>query len=128
MRLERTYTASTPAEVVEVAKTRRLKPAETIVLMNHVFDSLNESARSFTAWDDAWAKATADGIEKYANYLKPTARETYVLAVPECLLQKRLMRDLRDAMNGRTKPRGTPRRICKCPDCRKQRQLDAPRA
>jgi hypothetical protein len=128
MRLERTYTASTPAAVVEIGRTRRLKREETNVLIKCVFDSLNESARSFKPWEEAWATATADGIERYANYFMPTARETYMLAVPECLLQQRLMRDLRDVANGRKKPRGEPRRICKCADCRKQRQLDAPRA
>lgn len=114
-------TARTLAEVVEVGKTRRLKPAETALVIEHVFDSLKDSARSFKPWEKAWAIATANGVERYANHFKPTARETYLLSVPECLVEKRKQRDLRDALNGRTKPRGEPRRICKCADCRRAR-------
>lgn len=130
-----TYRATTPAEVVKVAQERRerrkdkrasvVEPSEGIVLIEHVFASLAESERSFKPWDEAWAKATADGVEQYVNWFKPTARETYVLSVPECLIELRSMRDMRDALNGRTKPRGEPRRICKCPECRAQRRLEA---
>lgn len=122
-----TWTASTIEEVVAVGKTRRLKPAESIVVMEHVFDSLRESAKSFKRWDEAWATATADGVVRFANKFKATARETYVLSVPECLIEQRAIRDMRDAVNGRTRPRGVPVRICKCPECRRAR-AGAPRA
>lgn len=125
---KKTYTAATIEAVVAVGKTRRLKNAESNIVIRHVFDSLAESAKSLKQWDEAWAKATADGVVRYANKFKATARDTYVLSVPECLIEQRAMRDLRDALNGRKKPRGEPRRICKCPECRKQRRLEAPRA
>lgn len=125
---KKTYTATTVEAVVATGKTRRLKPAETIIIIEHVFASLAESAKSLKPWDEAWAKATAGGVDRYANKLKPTARETYLLSVPECLIEQRAVRDMRDAANGRKKPRGEPRRICKCADCRAQRRLEAPRA
>jgi len=125
---KKTYTATTIEAVVAVGKTRRLKNAESNIVIRHVFASLAESAKSFKQWDEAWAKATADDVARYANKFKPTARETYLLSVPECLIEQRAMRDLRDAWNGRTRPRGEPRRICKCRECRKARAAGTPRA
>jgi len=125
---KKTYTATTVEAVVATGKTRRLKPAETIIIIEHVFASLAESAKSLTPFAAAWAKATADGVDRYANKLKPTARDTYLLSVPECLIEQRAMRDMRDALNGRKKPRGEPRRICKCADCRTARAAGTPRA
>lgn len=125
---KKTYAATTVEAVVAIGKTRRLKPAETNVVIKHVFDSLGQSAKSFKPWNEAWAIATSDGIEKYANYLKPTAKDTYLFAVPECLIEQRAMRDMRDALNGRKKPRGEPRRICKCSECRRARATGTPRA
>jgi len=129
-----TYRATTPAEVVKVAQERRarrtnktasvIEPSEATVLIEHVFASLAESAKTLKPWDEAWAKATADGVEKYVNWYKAQARAVYELEVPVCLIQQRAMRDMRDAMRGRTKPRGEPRRICKCADCRAQRRLE----
>lgn len=125
---KKTWTASTIEEVVTVGQTRRLKPAESIIVMEHVFASLKESAKSFKQWDDAWAHATADGVVRFANKFKATARDTYLLSVPECRIEQRTMRDMRDALNGRTEPRGEPLRICKCPGCRRARAAGAPRA
>jgi hypothetical protein len=125
---KKTWSASNIEEVVAVGQTRRLKPAESIIVMEHVFASLKESAKSFKAWDDAWAKATADGVVRFANKFKATARDTYLLSVPECLIEQRAMRDMRDAFNGRTKPRGVLVRICKCPECRRARAAGTPRA
>jgi len=125
---KKTYTATTIQAVVAVGKTRRLKPAESAIVIRHVFDSLDESAESFMRWDEAWATATADGVARVANKFKATARETYLLSVPECLIEQRTMRDMLDALNGRTKPRGVPVRVCKCPECRLARSAGTLRA
>jgi len=55
-RAKKTYSATTIEAVVAVGKTRRLKPAESNIVIRHVFDSLAESAKSFKQWDEAWRR------------------------------------------------------------------------
>lgn len=71
----------TPAEFVAIRRTRKLNQSEKNALLGHVLASLEESARLNKPWREAWEVATADGVEPYVRYLKPSAHRLYALRV-----------------------------------------------